>query len=97
MIEIDSECPDTSKPLYWHLDPIVTVLLDGGNELARSERWGSSKDGFSCFLTKPIDFQLVRESCRLPTTVVLSEPMDLIACQHNWATIYGSKAKWGVL
>lgn len=97
MIRIEPECSDRDQPLYAHLEPIVSALLASGNELARSERWGSTKDGYVCFLVNPIDFSLVRANFDIPESIVLSEKNNLIACRKTWATIYGSKSKWGVL
>lgn len=93
---IEPECQDRQKPIYTHLEPIVSALLASGNELARSERWGSNKEGFVCYLTKPLDLALIRERFALPDSVVLSEKNDLIACELTWATIYGSQTKKGV-
>lgn len=95
-IRIEPECQDRQQPIYTHLEPIVSALLSSGNELARSERWGSNKEGFVCYLTKPLDLALVRERFDLPDSIVLSEQNDLIGCKLTWATIYGSQAKWGV-
>lgn len=96
-IRVEPECADRSLPIYAHLEPIVSALLESGNELARGARWGSTKEGYVCYLTKPIDFALVRARFNLPESVVLSEANDFIACRNTWATIYGSKLKWGVL
>ena len=88
---IQPECSDPTKPIFEHLEPIVSVLLQGGNQLARGERWGSTKDGFVCFLKAPIDFALVTEKCELPATIVYSQKHDFIGCTLTGAAIYGSK------
>ena len=41
-IQIAPEYQDREEPLYARLDPIVSTLLASGNELTRSERWGST-------------------------------------------------------
>lgn len=96
-IQIQAKPTDKTLPIYDHLEPIVSALLEHGNLLARSDRWGSTRDGFVCFLQKPIDFELVRELFDLPSSIVLAESKDLIGCEHSWATIYGDKDKWGIL
>lgn len=96
-IQIQTMSADKTLPIYAHLEPIVTVLLAHGNLLARSDRWGSTRDGFVCYLQKPIDFELIREKFELPGSVVLAESKDLVACEDSWATIYGDKGKWGIL
>ncbi len=83
--------------IYAHLEPIVDALLQSGNSLSRRARWGSTKEGYVCFLEGPIDFALVRRCFELPESIVLADQKDLIACSKTWATIYGSiprKGEW---
>ena len=94
-IIVTEEPLDQSTPVYEHLQPIVTALISSGNKLARRDRWGSSKEGFVCYLQEPIDFTLVRTMFSLPESIVLSEQRDLIACSKTWATIYGGIAPRG--
>ena len=96
-IKILSKPEDKSLPVYDHLEPVVSALLEHGNLLARSVRWGSTRDGFVCFLQKPIDFALLRELFDFPGSIVLAESKDLVACEYSWAIIYGDRGKWGTL
>ena len=95
-ITIAEEPANLGAPLFRHLQPIVDALLRSGNRLARSDCWGSTRDGFVCYLRDPIDFELVRSMFQLPESIVLSEARDLIACQKTWATIYGNMPARGV-
>jgi hypothetical protein len=94
-ITMTEEPLDHRAPIYEHLQPIVDALIRSGNKLSRRDRWGSSKEGFVCYLQEPIDFTLVRAMFSLPESIVLSEQRDLIACSKTWATIYGSIAPRG--
>ena len=94
-IVVSAEPQDAKEPVYSQLDPVVEALLAAGNRLSRRERWGSTKEGFVCYLQLPIDFALVRERFSLPASVVLSEQRDLVACSLTWATIYGGIAPKG--
>jgi hypothetical protein len=89
-ITVTEEPLGLSAPVYEHLQPIVDALIQSGNKLARRDRWGSSKEGFVCYLQESIDFTLVRTMFSLPESIILSEQRDLIACSKTWATIYGS-------
>ena len=84
-------------PIYAHLEPVVDALLKAGNKLSRRQRWGSTKEGFVCYLEGPIDFALVRRDFVVPESIVLSEQRNLIACAKTWATIYGSIPRKGDL
>ena len=94
-ITVAEEPLEPSAPVYTHLQPIVDALLKSGNKLARRDCWGSSKEGYVCYLQEPINFALVRDTFSLPDSVVLSEHRNLIACSKTWATIYGSIALRG--
>ena len=54
------------RPVYAHLEPIVDLLLKGGNKLALPYRWGENRTGYFCFLEKPIDFTLIESAFLLP-------------------------------
>jgi hypothetical protein len=92
---VSAEPEDPSVPIYSHLQPIVERLLSSGNTPSRSELWGSTREGYVCYLEHPINFALVRACFELPESIVLSEEKDLIACSKTWATIYGSIAPRG--
>ena len=61
-IIIAEESRERGAVIYEHLQPIVDALLKSGNQLSRQDCWGSTKEGFVCYLQKPIDFALVRSS-----------------------------------
>jgi len=80
------------RPVYSHLDPIVDLLLQGGNLLAREYRWGENRTGYFCFLQKPIDFDLIDATFTLPPSVRLDRDQDGVECDVTWASIKGGMA-----
>lgn len=80
------------RPVYTHLEPIVDLLLQHGNELARPYRWGENRSGFFCFLAKPIDFHLIESTFMLPETVRLERSEGSVECDATWAVIKGGMA-----
>lgn len=80
------------RPVYLHLEPIVQLLLEHGNELARSYRWGEDRTGFHCLLSKGIDFDLVRKEFEIPDFIRLDVENDAIECDITWASIKGNIA-----
>lgn len=82
----------STRPTYTHLEPIVDLLLQHGNQLARSYRWGENRSGFFCFLAKPIDFDLIESTFVLPETVRLARSEGSVECDVTWATIKGGMA-----
>ena len=95
-IVVAGDPSEQSAVIYEHLQPIVEALLRAGNQLARKDRWGSTKEGFVCYLQDPIDFALVSSMFALPESIVLSQQRNLIACSKTWATIYGNIPAHGV-
>jgi hypothetical protein len=79
----------STRPVYSHLEPIVDLLLQHGNELARPYRWGENRSGFFCFLAKPIDFDLIESTFVLPEIVRLARYEGSVECDVTWATIKG--------
>jgi hypothetical protein len=79
----------STRPVYTHLEPIVDLLLQNGNELARSYRWGENRSAFFCFLAKPIDFDLIESKFTLPESVRLARCERSVECDVTWATIKG--------
>ena len=80
------------RPVYTHLEPIVDLLLKGGNKLARAYRWGEDRTGYHCFLEKPIDFALVESAFLLPPNVRLARDEGSVECDITWASIKGGMA-----
>ena len=78
-----------ARPVYSHLEPIVDLLLDHGNALAREYRWGENRTGFYCFLARPIDFKLVEASFDLPSCIRFIGERDTIECDKTWTSIQG--------
>lgn len=77
------------RPVYAHLEPIVDLLLANGNQLARPYRWGENRTGYYCFLSKPIDFDLIESAFVLPQTVSLDRSEGSVECDVTWASIKG--------
>lgn len=86
--------PET-RPVYAHLEPIVDLLLQSGNELARPYRWGENRTGFFCYLAEAIDFDLIESTFALPKTVRLARSKGSIECDVTWASIKGRMALRG--
>jgi hypothetical protein len=85
----------SARPVSTHLEPIVDLLLQHGNKLARPYRWGENWNGFFCFLAKPIDFDLIESTFVLPDTVRLARLDGSVECDVTWATIKGNMAADG--
>jgi uncharacterized membrane protein len=81
------------RPVYAHLEPIVDLLLANGNQLARPYRWGENRTGFYCFLSKPIDFDLIESAFVLPQTVRLARSGGRVECDVTWASIKGDMSR----
>jgi hypothetical protein len=78
------------RPEYFHLEPIVDLLLKNGNQLAKTYRWGENRTGFFCFLARPLDFDLIESTFIVPEFVRLDREHDVIECDKKWASIKGS-------
>lgn len=61
------------RPRYELLDPVIDFLLDNGNELATSYRWGSNPTGYFAILKHSIDFALIESEFEFPSTVVMNQ------------------------
>ena len=57
---------------YEILEPILQLLLQSGNDLATSYRWGSNPTGYFCLLKDPIDFDLIEQHFVVPSSVALN-------------------------
>jgi len=80
---------DNARPVYLHLDPVVDLLIQNGNKLARDFRWGENRTGFYCFFQKPLDFGLIERSFHIPDFIKLYPQDDAIECDKSWVTIKG--------
>lgn len=78
---------------YAHLEPLVDFLINNGNSLARSYRWGENRTGYVCFLAEPIDFDLIEKEFSLPSYIRLVRDTDTIECDKSWVSIKGGVAK----
>lgn len=77
------------RPVHSHLDPIVDLLIQHGNLLARDFRWGENRTGFYCFLQHPLDFDLIEKYFEIPSFIRFDHQNDAIECDYSWATIKG--------
>lgn len=82
---------DEGRP-YAHMLPIVELLLRHGNGLAENGPFYQDRDGWRCDLCRPIDFQLVRSSFILPSSIKLVPEHDSILCRNTWTVITGPNA-----
>jgi hypothetical protein len=76
-------------PEYWNLLPLVDFLVAHGNT---TEGFIGQQSGFNCYLSQPIDFDLLRAEVVLPAGVIASAERDQIFDPKSWATIWGSIA-----
>jgi len=58
-------------PRYEVLEPLLSLLISHGNELATPYRWGSNPTGYFALLRNSIDFELVEARFDLPPSVIL--------------------------
>jgi len=83
---------------YGALVPIVELLLRSGNWLAYPDQQTPHKGfmptqgGWTCYLDKPINFEVVTESFELPAKVHLSRDKDTIFDERTWVAIEGPGA-----
>jgi len=80
-----------TRPVYSHLEPVVDILLENGNKLARDYKWGENRTGFYCLLQKPIDFDLIERTFEIPSYVRLDRQSSVIECDLSWVTIRGGR------
>lgn len=84
-IEFDS----SNDPKYDHLNPIVDLLIANGNTLAKDERWHIDMTAIVCYLSKPIDFDLVESSFELSNDIDLNKSGNWIECAQTMSMIQG--------
>lgn len=83
---------------YGPLAPIVELLLRSGNALTYPDKQTKHKGfmptqgGWTCYLDKPIDFELVANSFEFPAKVHLSRDEDTIFDERTWVAIEGPGA-----
>jgi hypothetical protein len=82
-IAFDSEV----RPVYLHLQPLVTLLISAGNVLAREYEWGENRTGYCCLLRRPIDFDLIEAEFDIPDFIRLERGAGAIECDKTWASI----------
>jgi len=80
---------DEARP-YSHLEPIVDLLIERGNEVSGPAKFYMDRDGWRCDLKRPINFRLVEERFDLPPSIFLSRSNDAILCQNTWIEIKGN-------
>ena len=73
--------------IYSHLDPVIDLLLDNGNELKHEYRWGSTREGYFCYLAKPIDFKLLYQYFDFDSSIYIIEDKNYIYCDESGAKI----------
>jgi len=60
-------------PEYEILEPILEFLLDNVNAIDTELRWQHHAGGWTCVLSYPIDFELIRDNFDLPRSIKLNE------------------------
>ncbi|ARN76297.1 hypothetical protein BST96_04420 [Oceanicoccus sagamiensis] len=71
------------------MEAIIELLLANGNTLARADRWHNDMAATICFVTEPVDFDLIEGHFELPPCVRLSKDRGAIECDETWRTIQG--------
>ena len=72
---------------YAHLEGVIDFLLESGNSLAHSYRWGSNREGYCCYLSRPIDFNGLDSVFYFPDTIVLGRSRNVIYCERTGCII----------
>lgn len=79
--------PNREMPIHSHLEEVINCLLEAGNELSLGFRWGSNREGFYCYLSKPIDFDLLEDKFEFPNTISLVRQRNVIFCKATGCLI----------
>lgn len=72
---------------YSHLQPIVDYLIRNGNKSANSYLWRNNRTGYFCHLQDDIDFEGVRKTFDLPSSIKLNEKTQTIDCFNTHSLI----------
>jgi hypothetical protein len=83
--------PRSSRPPFGHLDPLVETLLAAGNKRAHPELFLPDNYHWTCFLKRPIDFELVRRTFDLPPSITLEEERGSIFDSQGFIEITGGR------
>lgn len=82
-----SPYPDSNKPDYSHLEPIVEFLLQQGNESINEYIWGNNRTGYFCHLKHDIDFSNLKSHFDFPESIKINEQEQTIDCQNTYSII----------
>lgn len=85
-IKVPDDAP-AGKPLHAHLEVVVDYLLSHGNTLSHAYRWGSNREGYFCYVAKPIDFERLEASFEFPPTIVMGKERNVISCRKTGCVI----------
>jgi hypothetical protein len=88
LIEIQPSDPAATAP-YATLVPIAEALIAHGNAPLFPELFRLTRDGWSCELRDPIDFDLVEKEFSLPRSIRCSREHDGILDEMTWSAIGG--------
>jgi hypothetical protein len=83
--------PSSSRPPFGHLEPLVQTLLAAGNKRAHPEAYVPDNYHWTCFLKRPIDFELVRRTFDLPPSITLEEERGGIFDSQGFIEITGGR------
>jgi hypothetical protein len=84
------------EPPMSHLAPVMLALVEAGNRVSyRNENFGfiPQPHGWSAFLEKPIDFDLVERRFVLPPSITLDRDGDRILDYYSQAYVLGGDAQ----
>jgi hypothetical protein len=79
--------PEQGTFAYSHLEPLVDFLISNGNSSSRDFGWGSNREGYFFYLSKPINFDLLEGSFVFPESIVLVRERGVIYCKNTGCVI----------
>lgn len=89
-IVIAAESGNPQRP-YAHLQPIVDVLVENGNEITTDPAgFYLTQGGWVCDFRYPIDYALLEAAFVLPSTVHFGQKVNAVLCDRSWAEIRGN-------
>ena len=68
-------------------DAVIDLLIANGNTIVDDKRWSWDKEGGHCYLTRPIDYELIKSHFQIPVDVILDEKHRSIATLQEYLTI----------
>jgi hypothetical protein len=90
-LKVEASSSGPAHPLA-HLERVVALLVANGNEPLSTPWFVLDRDGWTCLLRHPIDFDLLEATFDLPTSILISREHDSILDTLTWTEIKGGVA-----